>query len=376
MHYIFFIMGAQTIGVLLLLTILVTMWQRGIAWQVLTFAFIIVMIITHPVSPIMLGVFLGARLLTLLTRKIGKPQIIAAAMLVVCIAGWYIWPDIALSASSTTSTGMQNELANIFPGELTTVEQFTFGQAFIYSSIFNLNRAIYLVYGLLVVTATGLVLIRTYRRQKEWKQFLRKFGGLTRRQLFLIISIFLLIVLTILLLERTHNLAERALTMAILVISALIVSIMSGFYHRSKTFARRIIAGGMILFMAFLTLSFTPVAYSIDAYSSFPKSEEKGLEFVTERIPLNDKELVCFFGQQIVLYQPFVKDIKNSLKFETAEDGDVFVIRQSEIYYAAMRLDFSFEDNRLTRFLRLLTESTQVNSIYSSPTTSVFIKRP
>jgi hypothetical protein len=376
MHYAIFIMGPHTTGVLILLTILVTMWRRGIAWRVLTLALIIVMIMTYPISPILLGVFLGAWLLVLLTRKIGRSQVIVAVMLVVCMAGWYLWPAISPAAHSTTNTTMQSELGNAIPEELSTVEDYALGQVFIYSSIFNLNRAIYLIYGLLAVAATGLVLVRTYRRQKGWRQFLRRLGGLTRRQLFLMFSTILLIILTVLLLERTHNLAERALTMVILAISAFIVSITSGLYQRGKTTGRRIIAGGMILLMVFLALSFAPVAYSIDAYTSYPKSEEKGLEFVTENIPLSDNEVVCFFGQQLVLYQPFVKDTIKPPRSGELGDGDVFFIRQSEINYAAMRLDLSFEDNRLTRYLRLLNESTEVNSIYSSPTTSVFLRRP
>ncbi len=384
MHYIIFIMGAHTIGVLLLLTILVMVWKRGAAWRILTFALIPVIIITHPVSPLLLWVFLGAGLVVYMTRRKSKIQITMAAMLVVCILGWFIWPTISVvsypeniisPADSSFAEWFQGEQRNVLPQDLTTATQFAFGRAFIYESIFNINRIIYLLYGLLSVTAVVFVLARTWRQKISWKHFMRRLGGMTRKQLFMILSLMVLVLLAILLSQRTHDLIERALTFAILTMSAVFVSTLSIYYFRIKKNCRKIVAGGMTLILLFLTLSFPLVAYSIDAYSSFPASEKAGLEFVSDNISLSDKELICSFGQQIILFQPEVKSVRNAISPRALESGDVFVIRQTGYYYAAMRFDFSYEENRIARHRQALTESTGVNHIYYNPTTAVFLKR-
>ena len=131
----------------------------------------------------------------------------------------------------------------------------------------------------------------------------------------------------------------------------------------------------VVLFL-FLALSFPVVAYSIDAYSSFPVSEKAGMEFIAKNIPLRDKVLASAFQQQMPLFQTDMKSAFRLSSLTSLEQGDVFVLRSTGYYYSAMRYELSFTDNTHTRYLVLLHTSPQIMSIYFNPTTSVFIKSP
>jgi hypothetical protein len=377
MHYIIFIMGEHTTGLLLMLTILILALNNGMIWRILTFLMIPVIIICHPISPILLAVFLTAIMAGYLSLRNIRSQSVTAAILVTCITGWISWPLI-YSQLVVINQGVSpvggNLLSQIIPEDLNTAQQYTLGNAFIYSDIFNLNKAIYLIYGLLAITTTGIILIRTYRKRRDWRDYLINRGGLSRQQIVLIICMPLFLLATVLMSEHAHDLLERALTPAILVMSGIIASITISLYNEVKALIKKLIAYMAVFILLFLTLSFPVVTYSIDAYSSFPLSEKSGLEFVANNVPLKEKILVDTFKQQMPLFQ---SDITGgtilSLK-PSLDRGDVFILRSTGYYYAAMRFEFSFTDNKVTRYREYLNMSPEVKSIYYNPSTSVFIK--
>ena len=208
-----------------------------------------------------------------------------------------------------------------------------------------------------------------------FNSFLSGLGGLTRPELFLTVSVFLLVVLSALLAELVHVLIERGLTFVVLAVSGVIASIATRLYEPAKANVRRFMAGAATVVIVFLTLTFPPVAYSIDAYTSFPVSEEAGLKFLARTTPMETKMLKTTSGAQIVLYQPFVGDRDNIIFKPSLWDGDIFIFRMTGYYYAALRFDLSFEDNRLTRLRDVVRASPEFNSVYWNPTTHIFIRR-
>ena len=248
------------------------------------------------------------------------------------------------------------------------------GQGFIYESIDMTNKAVYLLYALLAVITAGLVLYRSRLWQKGIRTFLSGFGGLSRAEIFMATSVPILALLALLLGESDYCLIERGLTFAILAMSGLIASIVSRAYQPAKASARKYIACAVAVILLLLTLSFPVVSYSIDAYTSFPISEEAGLKFLADYTPLDNKILATTSAQQMALYRPYMSLPINLDSPSSLEEGDVFVFRTTGYYRAAMRQDLSFEDNWFTRYLSVVSTSSKFSSIYFNPTTTIFMR--
>ncbi len=369
LHYVIFIMGAHSIGVLLLLTALVFLWRQDTTSKALVFLLIAAVVICHPISPILLGVFLAAALVTNFSRQPIKSQAVVVGMLVVCMAGWLVWPML----SEPPDVVVEEVLGPISPGGFETTQRFLLGEAFIYESIHNISRTIYALYALLAMTAAGLILYRTRLRKKGFRGFLSEFGGLTRPEMFMAISVPLLVLLTVLLGERTYLLIERGLTFAILAMSGLMASIITRVYEPAKACTRKFIACAVAVMLLLLTLAFPVVSYSIAAYTSFPISEEAGLKFLAEHTALDKKILATSAPWQMTLFRPYITSI-HLRSPSSLEQGDVFAFRMTGYYYTAMRHALSFEDNWFTQYLSVVNTSSEFNSIYFNPTTSIFMK--
>ena len=309
MHYIIFITGAHTIGVLLLLTTISILLRRGISWRLLTLGLILVVVLCHPISPILLAVFLGATFLAYLSRSNIKSQLVIGGMLLICFGGWAIWPEL----STIESSGIIPPISDMFPSDFPTSRLYIFGSPFIYTSIYTLNKLVYVLYGLIVVAAMITVFWYTQRKNRNWKVSLKQLGGLSRNQWFLIICIPLFLIAAVLLAENSHDLIERGLTMAILTISGVIASVVVDFYEGVSLKIKRLTTGLVTVVFLLLVFTFPVITYSLDAYSSFPKSEEQGLKFLNENISFADKILVASFRQQMILYQTEFEGMKNAL---------------------------------------------------------------
>ena len=405
LHYIVFHPSAHAVGVLLLLTALVLLWRQDTTSRILTFLLIAAVIICHPISPILLAVFLAAALIVNFSRKMLKSRVmVIAIMLVVCVVGLFMWPELSLAPAEVAGTPEAPDITAgtpeapditadtpgtgtapsewttglgeyIFPGEFETAKRFLLGTPFIYGGIYNLNRGIYLLYAFLGVAAVGYILYISRSRWKRIRDFIKNFGGLSRGEVFLVISVPVLLVFTILLGERGHVLIERGLTFTILALSGVVASIVVRIYEPATRVARRFIVLAMIVIILFLTLSFPVVAYSIDAYTSFPISEEAGLKFLADYMPLDKKTLATTQSGQIALYRPYIVEPVRLWSTSSLEKGDVFAFRMSGYYYAAMRDDLSFENNWFTRYQDGVDNSNKFARIYSNPTMVIFIKK-
>jgi hypothetical protein len=128
----------------------------------------------------------------------------------------------------------------------------------------------------------------------------------------------------------------------------------------------------------FLTLSFPVIAYSIDSYSNIPQSEEDGLKFLVEKGSLEGETVFGTNMVQLALYAPpsFYKTRFESFNRKGLWDlseikADMFAFRNTGYYYAAMRIDRSFENNRFNEYLAEI-ENAGYHRIYSSPTFNVY----
>lgn len=379
LHYIQLHPSPHTIGALLMLTALLLLIRRGIASKVIAIMAIIAIIISHPTTPLLLSIFLAAALLTslLYSRRIGRTQVALASILLICFVGWFLWFSFYHASPSAEATGLQWWYESATPWDLGAAQQYLTGTTFIYGSIHNLNKAIYFLYAIAAIVGILYISVRTYLKRSGIKDWISKIGGLKPSEAVMAISIPPLLILTFLLAETHTCLIETGLTFIILALSCIIASVIA----RSDHFwvNKKIICSVVMIGLLFLTLSFPAVAYSIDAYSSFPKSEEAGLKFLATSVPLGEKTIATNSGAQLALYLQspveglervdHTRRIKPDL---TKIQPDIVVFRSTGYYLVAMRHDLSFEDNRFAEYSNFV-ESNKYDRIYSSSTFEVYL---
>jgi hypothetical protein len=372
MHYLQLHPSPHAIGALLMLTTLLLLTQRAVAVKVIPLAVILIVIIifTHPTTPLLLTIFLAAAFLVsvVYSRRIRRVQAALAAILIICFGGWFIWnsfyPSHGMMSAATIYEGMM-------PGGFSVGTGYLSGTRFVYSDIYNLNKGIYFLYAAVAALAILYIFARTYLEKRSVGKWICGLGGLNRIEALLALSVLPLLLLSFLLAENAHDLIETGLTYIILALSGVIASVVLRARLVSKKAAPYLITIGALI----LTLSFPVVAYSIDAYSSYPRSEEKGLEFLASEEPLEGKTVVGSTLHQLSFYPQADLEQTGFFRFDSAQgvEPDVVVFRKSSYYYLAMRIDLSFERNRYTEYKDKI-ESEQYDRVYSSPTFEVYLK--
>jgi hypothetical protein len=381
LHYLQLHASPHAIGALLMLTALLLLIQRGTVTKIIALAVILILIIiiTHPTTLILLAIFLAAALLigVVYSRRISGAQVALAALLIVCFAGWFSWHWFHFGSPwKLGSGGIGGIYQGLTPGGFEVTQEYLSGTRFVYSDIYNLNKGIYFLYAAVGVLAVLYLFARTYLEKRGVKQWICGLGGLSRSEAILALSVLPLLLLSFLLAENAHDLIETGLTYIILALSGMVASVILRSQLVSKKAAPYLIMIGVL----FLTLSFPVVAYSIDAYSSFPSSEEAGLGFLAAEGGLEGKTVTGWNLKQLALYSQFytsqnqfvLLDSVNSQNLDEVKP-DVLVLRNTGYYYAAMRIALSFEDNSYTRLLAAV-ESGRYAKVYSSPTFEVYLK--
>ncbi len=369
LHYLQLHASPHTIGALLMLTGLLLLIQRGAVAKVIPIVIILISlsVVSHPTTPLLIAIFLAAALLTsvIYSRRIGRHQLMLAGLLIICFAGWFCWYYFHHALPWMTTETLYNK-AN--PGSFEVGQRFLTGTPFIYRNIHSLNKGIYFLYAAAGVLGLIYTVAKDYTEKRSIKNWLSKLGGISRSEACLAISILPLVLLSFLLAEEAHVLIETGLTYIILALSCIIASVVIRWQLINRKAAPYFIALGVL----FLTLTSPIVAYSIDAYSSIPKSEGAGLKFLSEEVPLNGKSVSIWLGNQLAFYpQPSFAQADFELLRNLKVEPDVAVFRNTGYYNAAMRSDFSFEYNSYTKYLAAV-KSSRYDRIYSSPTFEVY----
>ena len=377
LHYLQLHASPHAVGALLMLAaLLLLVVGRGRARVLPVVAvLIIVVIVAHPTTPLLISIFLGSALLVGLVqlRKVGRAQVALAGLLGIAFVGWFFWYAFYPGSEWKTAGDIYQ---GVTAGQAQAGAGFLTSSGFIYGGIFALNKAIYFLYAAAGLLAVLVVAARACFRRTGIGLLVSGLFGLGRNEAILAISVVPLLVLTFLLAGRTHVLIETGLTYIILAISCVVASV--------AVRTRRIEGWpGLVLLVVavlFLAVTFPVVAYSIDAYSNFPKSEEAGLRFLAERGALNDKTVASSSVSQLALHDQSLLvggifyDLNQRSIDRLSEAPDIAAFRNTGYYYAAMRFDLSFEDNRHTRGLEYV-ESAGYKKIYSSPTFQIYSDR-
>jgi len=369
LHYFELHPSPHVLGLLLMMTVLVLLLKRNIAAVIMAVIVTLVIIISHPITPLLLCVFLGAGLVTscIYYHKIGKTEAALAGMVAFCFLGWFFWPTLQAALLETEVTPLAS-LEDIRPEAFETTRQLLVGTTFIYSGIANLRRGTYFLYGLLAVGALIYVVSRAYRSKANCKEWITNFGGLSQSEIFMTLSALLFLILTVLLIERHSGLTERSLSFLILSLSSVIASIATKFLHIHIN-KKSVVATLIAVLLCFITLSFPLGAYSQEAYTGCPASEEDGLKFLATNVALDNKTAYMRAAGQLAFYSPY-----SNLSRPDSDEPDLYVFRSTDYYQAAMRQDLSFEDNRFTELLNKAEADSEYNKVYSNPAFQVYLR--
>jgi len=382
LHYIVIHPSPQAVALLLMLTTLLLLTKRGATAKIIAImAIIAIIIITHPITPLILSIFLAAALLTTIgySRRIGRDQVALASMLIFCFGGWFAWYVFYPAAPWVVPWEERLEILYriMIPGD--SAVPALMGEPFIYGSIRMLNRGVYILYAAAAILGILYTATRTYYQERSISNWLSKLGGLHPGEVFMALSIPLLLLLSFLLAGITPGLVGRGLIFIILALSCIIASVTVRLYRSGIN--KRIINSVVMVVVLFLTLTSPIVAYSVDAYASFPMSEGAGVEFLATEVPLEEKIIVMDWPYQIALYKPSsLKQTKFHALSHSKEvpdltkiQPDLIVFRNTSYYATAMSGDLSFENNRYWEQLAF-AESNKYDKIYSCSTFEVYFK--
>lgn len=378
LHYTQFHPSPHTIGALLMLTALLLLTRPDVASKVIAVVVIAGIIISHPTTPLLLSIFLMAALLSnvIHTGRVGRSRIILAGILTFYFSGWFFWSQFYSSFAPLEIAATLSQ--QVISTKSKVTQEYLMGTPFVYKDIYNLNKVTYLFYAITAIGGVFYTAVRTYSKKKSIRSWVSNLLGSNQSETFMIFSILLLLIFTFLLAEMSHTLIETGLTYIILALSCLIASAISRLYCHITN--KKIIHSMVTAWLLFLTLSFPIVAYSIDAYSSFPKSEKAGLKFITANIPLDEKTVAMTMASQLALYIQWPlnqTEFVNLLARQAPElnkiQPDLIMFRNTGYYYAAMRHDLSFKNNRFTGYLTM-AESNKYDKVYSSPTFEIYSK--
>ena len=383
LHYVQIHASPHTIGALLMLTALLLLTLPGLAARALSVPVIIAIIISHPATPLLLSIFLASVLVTtfMYSRRISRPWMIFAVVMVACFIGWlslysrYIQPEAASpfvtsTIKSATSGSSQGIINQIFPSDFSTAGDYIAGTAFIFGNIFNLNKGIYLLYAVAAISSIMAVLAKSYSSKPSIRDWIAGVAGVLQQEAFLICAVPVFLVLIFLLAAQAHDLIETGLTYIILDISVIFASMSLRFHWFANLKGFSLLVAGVL----FVTLTFPIVAYSIDAYTSFPASEAAGLRFLAGDLSLSGKNVAGAFLDQIELFNPQFTNNPVFLELsQLKEEPDIAVFRHSYYYYSAMRFDMSFTRNAYSENLARV-QSIGYDQVYSDPTFIIYSK--
>lgn len=376
LHYLEPHVSPFATGTVLLLASLVLLTYTGIKATVLNLLVIVALVLTHPISPLFLGIYASSVLIVSLmrqrrdfikskaTRNLTKINVVLLfAFLVIFWSYWTIYE--AAPSYMGVKTPVLNILNLGFISNLVKAVEWTAGgQGFIYPLISQLSLFIYALFmvGVLAVFVFNLFKI------------IKKKDGLTSVRIELSLAALLSAVMSYLLFSSSGErfLLGRGLIFFLLLGSACLATYIS----RDNLKRFRIQTAFSFVFVLFLVCTFPIIAYSKEAYNTFTPPAEAGLVFISTKVDLSNKTLSMTSDQQLASYADLTKGL-NLVGFPTnmtQKKPDVLVLRINSYYFIAMRYDMSFSNNSYTALCDYLANDTVYNQIYSNSQFEVYIK--
>jgi hypothetical protein len=362
LHYVELYPSPHSFGIILGLSALILFILNGRIKRSLLLFFVtsLVLVISHPLTPIILVSFMIALFIANKPLKLFRASLTNPPILVVIIE-WLGWAF--LHSEMILGRPLALSIVKILNLEVATSKVISpVGCIF---PEFSLMRTVSLLS--YVIITGGFVVWFLYKRT-QWKPQQRALFTMT------LFAITLSIMFGI---SISAYMRERGLFFFTLSASGFI-----GFnLHLSKprvqvhrASARTIV----LLWILLLTFAYPVLAYYSEAASSIPPSEGKAMTFLGNYANLNDKgismsthynyQLFAFVSACVNLRdRPFPPNINDTYT-------EIVLFRKTAYFEISMKTEFSFTNNSYVRTHNLIIKSPAFNKIYDNPTSELFIR--
>ena len=393
LHYIEPHVSPFAMGTVLLLASLVLLTYKGAKATVSSLLLIVAVTLTHPISPIFLGIYLSVALLVSLLSRVNsvklytgsffanlflniKPKVspirrkafrLTILLLFLC-ALWFYW---TIYQASPNYVGVEAPVSNVldltFLTNLMHVFEWTAsGQGFIYPQISQLSLFVYAIFLVSTITIFMVNLFNFLRRRGRVEQSIPTLLTLTLTAIGSGVMSYLLF----------SSSGERFLLGRGLIFFLLMGSICIATYLTGTTIKKSNLKTAIaFIFVIFLVCTFPIISYSKEAYNTFTPSAESGLIFLSQNIDLSQKTLSMTGDQQLASYANLSKGL-NLVGFppNLSQPPGIIVLRVNSYYLLAMRYDLSLTQNTYTELCANLTENQLYDKVYSNAKFEIYIR--
>ena len=375
LHYVEMHVSPFSAGTIItLIALILSTYQKK--WALgLSFVVIVSLVIVHPISPLMLAIYLFSLAISKFIYgrrtgvKIDKPFFFSLIFLFAIVALWSAWSIFAASVYAGVDTALAKFLSLGFIQQLFFASEFTVGNAgFIYPWIHNLSL---IIYGLIFV----LMLVGNKPTLGNIRAFFGKgFDVLASKRFSLLFAAVIYAAMGFLLFLASGErfLLGRGLLYFIFMGSMVLATyvVMNGsMFKRSRV----LIAFGLIIF---LVCTFPIISYSKEAYNTYTPSANSGLSFVSNKIDLSQHSLSMAASRQLASYVDLTKglDLEDFPPNFNSSRPDFIAMRSNNYFLISMRVDLSFTENSFTRLNTQLLDSSDYGKVYSNPNFDVYAR--
>lgn len=368
-------------GTVLILISFILLTVEGKVARALSFLSILILTLTHPISPVSLGIFLTAAILVNMFHKRscsyqpatllrGASSLVSTLLFLGII--WFAWTVFqAMPTYISVKIAVLNIFNLNFLRRLMCVSEWTTsGHSFIYTEIHQLNLAIYIIF---LSSISILSLLDLGRIVLAWKKHVGTDYESYKRIMLAFASIFYAILGYMLFLASGERfLLGRGLIFYILTGSMCISMYLVRQTQKGKTFKDSLTLG-LIFFLLF---SFPIISYSKEAYNTFTPSAGAGLSFIYNNINPSKYSISMSAAQQLASYVNLSRDL-NIFRYPPNLNNsipDFVALRINSYFSISMRYDMSFEDNAFTRLKDDLERNPNYSKIYSNSRFEIYAR--
>ena len=377
LHFIEAHVSPFSAGTVLVLVSFVLLTVEGRIARILNLFIIVALILTHPISPISLGIFLVTQVLLGLFFK-GARRYRAylfktsnlASLLVFLGITWSTWTiHHSMQIYKTLEYAIADIVTLRFLDRLLYVSEWTAGgQGFVYPEIHQLNLEVYAAFLLFVCV---LLFSDLSHGKLAWRKNVIMDSRVYRRIALALSSIaYAAFGYMLFLTTNQRFLLGRGLIFYIFTGSMCISMYLVRQSNRHNKFKESI----TFIFLLFLLLSYPIISYSKEAYNTFTPSSGYGLTFIASNVDLSRKSMSMGNDQQLAAYVNVSEGvlIEKYPPILNETSANFIVLRINIFFVRAMRIDLSFEDNEYIRQQDSLREDIGHNKIYCSLTFKVY----
>ncbi len=389
LHYFEPHVSPFALGTVLILASLILLTYRGAKTLVLSYVLIVLLVITHPISPIFLGIYMFASLIVIVffrKKIVFNSRLVRQAprimlLFISLVAFWFYWTlGYAAQNYPAVNTSVSRLLSLRFLTDLLSAAEWTFGaggaEQFVYSQISQLGLGIYGIF----LFAVLMVFLGTFI---EFLRSKREIEPLIPRQMALALTAMASAAMGFLLFASSGErfLLGRGLLFFLVFGSACIVANMVKIDAKRSTMRSVFLFGSILL----LVSTFPVVSYSKEAYNTFTPSADIGLRFIGRYVDLSNETIIIGFDQQLVPYVNLTRGLETGTGLSRLQDilpllnsstdgPDLVVLRSNTYFIVSMRYAASFTNNSYVQVRDALANNPLYLRIYSNPNFEAYIK--